>query len=421
MEQSTAIFNTDATVLGLLLVVLALIFVTSNSEHPVLKKFYGVVPPLLLCYFVPALLNSPLNIIDIDSLNLYPIARDYLLPSSLVLLCLGIDFKGLMILGPKALIMFFAGTIGVILGGPVALFIVSNFFPGLINVASDDLWKGLSTICGAWIGGGANQAAMREIFNVDQNIFASMVVVDVVVAYVWMGVLLYGVNMSDKIDRFFKGDNTSVLKVKKNIEDYSASIARNPTTTDYLVILAIAFGSVGLAYFFTSFIMPIMKTNSDLLQRFNLTALDSNFFWLVIIATAIGIMLSFTKLRNYEGAGASKIGGAFIYILVATIGMQMNIQEVFSNLGLFAVGVIWMTVHALALFITARIIKAPYFFFAVGSMGNIGGAASAPVIASAFSPSLAPVGVLLAVLSYAVGTYGAILCAFLMEWVYNLS
>lgn len=420
MEQKTAIFHTDATVLGLLLIVLALIFVTSNSSHPVFKKFYSIVPPILLCYFIPALLSWPLNVIDIDQLNLYPIARDYLLPASLLLLCLGIDIKGIISLGPKALTMFLAGTLGIILGGPIALLTVSYFFPDLINTSSDELWKGLSTISGAWIGGGANQAAMKEIYNVDENLFASMVVVDVVVAYIWMGVILYGINISGKIDRFFKGDNSSVSQVKKKMEDYSASIARNPTSTDYFVILAIAFGSVGFSHLFTSYIMPVMRANSDFLHQYNLTALDSSFFWLVIIATTIGLLLSFTGLRKFEGAGASKIGTVFIYILVATIGMQMNIKEAFSNLGLFAIGTIWMSVHVIVLLITARLIKAPYFFFAIGSMGNIGGPASAPVVASAFSPSLAPVGVLLAVLSYAIGTYGAIISAFLMEWVNNL-
>lgn len=97
----------------------------------------------------------------------------------------------------------------------------------------------------------------------------------------------------------------------------------------------------------------------------------------------------------------------------------MNISEVFQNLGLFAIGAVWIMIHVLTMFITAYLIKAPYFFVAVGSQANIGGAASAPIIASAFSPALAPVGVLMAVLGYALGTYGAIICALLMQAMVN--
>ena len=150
------------------------------------------------------------------------------------------------------------------------------------------------------------------------------------------------------------------------------------------------------------------------LERFSLT---SQFFWLIVLATTFGLILSFTKARNYEGAGASRIGSVFIYFLVATIGMKMNITEIFANPGLFAVGGIWMIFHIILLIIVAKLIKAPYFFLAVGSKANIGGAASAPVVAAAFHPSLAPVGVLLAVLGYALGTYGAWVCGLLMQTI----
>ena len=129
------------------------------------------------------------------------------------------------------------------------------------------------------------------------------------------------------------------------------------------------------------------------------------------------MILSFTKARELEGVGASRIGSVFIYILVATIGMKMNVLAIFDNPGLFIIGLIWMMIHASMLIAVAKVIKAPFFFMAVGSQANVGGAASAPIVASAFHPSLAPVGVLLAVLGYAIGTYGAWVCGVLMQVV----
>lgn len=410
-------FTNDAIVLGLLLLTLAFVFVTSSSEHPFWKRFYRYVPALLLCYFLPALLQWPLGLISGEESQLYFVASRYLLPASLVLLCLSIDLKGILNLGPKALIMFFTATFGIVLGGPVALFLVLTAFPEWIPADPEQIWRGLTTVAGSWIGGGANQTAMKEIFNVADNLFASMIVVDIICANLWMGFLLYGAGISDQVDRWLKADNSAITDLRERVEKYRANIARIPTTRDVFVILAVGFGGTALAHFGSDLIVPWVKNYEATLRELRLNSLMSGFFWLIVIATTVGVGLSFSPLRRLEGVGASRTGSVFIYILVATIGMKMNLAEVYQNLGLFAVGIVWMLIHVTLLLVVAKLIRAPFFFVAVGSQANVGGAASAPVVASAFSPSLAPVGVLMAVLGYALGTYGAILCAYLMQAV----
>jgi len=409
------VFTNDAIVLGLLMVTLAIIFYTSSLDNPFWKTFYRFVPALLLCYFLPALLHWPLGLISGDHSRLYFVASRYLLPASLILLCLSIDFKGLINLGPKALIMFFAATLGIIIGGPIALLLVSTVAPNIIADNPDGIWRGLATVAGSWIGGGANQTAMKEIYQVNDNLFASMLVVDVVVANIWMGFLLYGANISEKIDAWLQADSSAIEDLKERIKNYRASIEKVPTTTDIFVLMGVAFGGVALSHWASDLISPYMSDHKETLAAWRLNSLTSGFFWLVVVATTFGLFLSFTKLRRLEGVGASRWGSVFIYILVATIGMQMNLREVFDNLDLFAIGIIWMLVHVTILLVVAKLIKAPFFFVAVGSQANVGGAASAPIVASAFSPSLAPVGVLMAVLGYALGTYGAIICAQLMQ------
>ena len=404
-------FTNDAMVLALLLGVLALVFVTSHSRHPFFKGFYKFVPPLLLCYLFPAFLNWPLGLISGAHSNLYFVASRYLLPASLVLLCLSVDFKGIINLGPKALLVFLAGTVGVILGGPVALFVVINFMPGLIPVSPEELWKGLSTLAGSWIGGSANQTAMKEIFKVDDNLFGTFVIIDVIVAYVWMGVLLYGANISDRLDRWLKADTSAIESLKARVSAFRLQVERIPTTKDTILLLAVTFGSVGLSHWAADVISPWLQAKHLL----SLKWLEDPYFWIIVVATSFGLGLSFTRFRKLEGVGASRYGTVFIYLMVATIGMKMNLREVFDHMGLFVIGIIWMLIHILALFAVAKWLKAPFFFVAVGSQANIGGAASAPVVASAFSPALAPVGVLLAVLGYALGTYGAIVCAWIMQ------
>ena len=411
-EQVGALIKNDAVVLGLLLALLAAIFYTSNSSRPIFKKFYSVIPMLLLCYFLPSLLTT-FNIVDGEHSQLYFMASRYLLPASLVLLTLSINLKEVFKLGSKALIMFITGTVGVIIGGPLAILAASAINPDLVGGAGPDaVWRGMTTIAGSWIGGGANQAAMYEIFKPSDHLYSIMITVDVLVAEVWMAILLIGVGKSKQIDKHFKADASSVTQLKDHMHEFSQKIARIPSTTDIMVIAAIGLGVTGFAHLVSDWIAPYIEVHAPALNKFSLT---SKFFWLIILSTTIGIALSFTKLRNYEGAGASKVGTIFIYILVATIGMKMDVGKIFDNLGLFLVGGIWMAIHVILLLIVGKLIRAPYFFLAVGSKANIGGAASAPVVAAAFHPSLAPVGVLLAVLGYALGTYGAWMCGLLMQ------
>jgi len=414
-SDANPIFTNDAIVLGLLMLILAGIFYTHSLKTNFWQTFYRYVPALLLCYFLPALLNWPLNLASGDVSQLYFVASRYLLPASLVLLCLAIDFKGIIRLGPKALIMFFAATFGIILGGPIAILFVKWVAPDVIPVSMDELWKGMSTIAGSWIGGGANQTAMKEIFEVPDNLFGTMIIVDVVVANIWMAFLLYGANISDRVDKVLKADNSAIKDLEKRMSDYSESVKKTPTMTDTIVLLGVAFGVVALAHFGSDIIAPAVGKHEAFLEKFKLQSLSSGFFWLIVIATTVGVGLSFTRFRKLEGVGATRIGSVFIYILVATIGLKMNLGEVFNNLGLFAIGIVWMLIHIAILLLVAKLIRAPFFFVAVGSQANVGGAASAPIVASAFNPSLASVGILMAVLGYALGTYGAIICAQLMN------
>ncbi len=457
------LITNDAISFGLLMIALALVFKTSGSSAKRWQNFYKYIPPLLVCYFLPALLHWPLGLIAYEwydngllewlsardlslsanatlsevnafleangieesevsqfkkNSRLYFVASRYLLPASLILFTLSIDFKGVMNLGPKALIMFFTATMGIVLGGPVALLVLTYLFPNLVSISPDELWRGLSTIAGSWIGGGANQTAMKEIFEVEENIFGSMIVVDVVVANVWMGFLLFGAGVSEKLDRWLKADNSAIEDLKQKVESYRASIERIPNTRDMFLLLGVGFGGVALSHLGADLILPIMKNYEASLTAARLNSLLSGFFWLVVWATTLGLIASFIKpIRKLEGVGASRWGSVFIYILVATIGMQMDLGEVAKNLGLFAIGIIWMMVHIGLLLLVAKIIRAPFFFVAVGSQANVGGAASAPVVASAFSTALAPVGVLMAVLGYALGTYMALVCAYLMQWI----
>lgn len=404
----------DAVTFGILVTLVALIFKTSSIKSPFWQKFYTFIPALFLCYFLPSLLNT-FGIISSENSQLYFVASRYLLPASLVLFTISIDFKGIVNLGWKAVLMFAAATTGIIIGGPVAVYIVALFSPETVGGAGPDaIWRGLTTIAGSWIGGGANQAAMKEVFGVGDKVFSAMVTVDVFVSNFWMAFLLYGAGVNKKIDRWFKADASDIDVLKERIDSYRKKIARIPSLSDVMMLLAVGFGATAIAHFAADLITPWLAEIAPELKKYSLT---SSFFWIVVVATTVGLGLSFTKLRTLEGAGASTFASAFLYLLVATIGMKMDILEIIQRPGLFFVAVIWMGVHISFLLLFGKLIKAPFFFTAVGSQANVGGAASAPIVAAAFHPSLAPVGILLAVLGYAVGTYGAYITGLLLQIV----
>ncbi len=392
----------DAVILGMLATILGGVLWTAARPDGFWKKFYSYVPALLLCYLLPSLLNT-LGVIDGASSKLYPMARDYLLPSSLVLLCVAIDFKAIIRLGPKAIVMFLTGTVGVMLGALVAFEAMRVIHP---ETVAGDTWRGMSTVAGSWIGGGANQAAMREVFAVDATMFGQFVAVDVLVGNLWMAVLLFLASRAQVFDRWTGADLTALNRLRDSIEQYQSQHERIPTMTDLMVILAIALGATGLSHFVAQ-IMVEWIGSLPAEWRLKDYSLTSGFFWIVVLATTIGLLLSFTKARTLEGAGASRVGTVMLYVLVATIGMQMNLGALLDRPWLFLLGLIWIAFHGGLMIAMAKLIRAPLFMMAVGSQANIGAAASAPVVASAFHPALAPVGVLLAVLGYALGTYGA--------------
>ena len=399
----------DRIILGLLALVLGFVFAT--RDRPGWQRFYVFVPIILVCYLVPSLMTT-FGLIDVSESNLWPVAKDYFLPAALFLMTLSIDIKGILGLGSKAIVMFLTATVGIVLGGPLALWIVAQFEPSIIGSGDTAAWRGLATLAGSWIGGGANQTAMLEVYGYPLEVFAALLAVDIIVAEIWMVFLLYGAGAHERVDKWLGADSSSIARLRDTMADYTASIERVAKANDYVLLFGVTFAIVGLAHLLGDWLGGWFAA----MQGEDAT-LASEFFWVVVIATTAGLAASFTRARELEGIGASKFGVLFIFLLVAVIGTRMDVTKIADAPAFMAIGFIWMLFHVILLLSVAKIIKAPFFFVAVGSKANIGGAASAPVVAAAFHPALAPVGVLLAVLGYALGTYGAILCAQMMAAV----
>lgn len=407
-DAPTPLLTNDAVILGILLAMLGLIFYTARLAHPFWKRFYAIVPALLLCYFLPSLLHTA-GWVDPGQSKLYSVSSRYLLPASLVLFTLSLDLKALLRLGPKSLIVFLAGTVGVMLGAVVAFAVMQWISPATV---AGDVWRGLSTIGGSWIGGGANQAALKEVFKADEASFSMAVTIDVLISNLWMALLLVGAGHARRIDERLRADTAWLGRMQALYTAEGQEGGGALQTHSILQLLGVAFGATALAHLGADWLAPFFATHFPGSARFSLT---EPFFWLVVLATTFGLLLSFTRARRLEQAGASRFATVFLYILIATIGMKMDIGAIFQNPLLFVLGMIWISVHAIVMLGVARLIRAPYFMVAVGSQANIGGTASASIVASAFHPALAPIGVLLAVLGYLLGTYCGYLIGLMLQ------
>lgn len=413
--MNSPVFEHDAVVLAILLIILAIVFYTANSPAPFFQKFYRVVPPLLLCYFLPGILNTA-GIISGDDSGVYMVASQYLLPASLVLLIMGVDLKEIWKLRKKAGVMFLAAALAIVIGGPLAVLIGKLILPGVIEGGEGEnaSWRGLGTIAASWTGGSANMAAMYEVFKPSARLYSGMIALDVLIANIWLATLLAGIPKKSKINKWLKADDQDTLELERQFKGNGVAQRRMPTMPDMLQILAVGLGVTGLAHLLIGIIVPWIKTNAPHLEAFNLT---NEFLWLIIITTTFGVLLSFTKARKLEQVGSSMVGNVFLYLLIASIGMKMNILNVFDTPGLIVIGLIWIIIHGIIIFAVARIFKISYFFLAVASEANVGGAPTATAVAAGFSPALVPVAVLLSVLGYAIGNYAGYVCGLLMQWV----
>lgn len=375
--------------LAIFLVIHAILF--NVAAHPKYGKLLKYVPPIVFAYFIPTFLTT-LGILP-DASPFYKWIKTFLLPFALFAFTMSLDLPTILKLGPKAIGMMLIGTFGIVLGGGVSLFVFKSWLP-------PDAWQGLVALAGSWIGGGANFVALGDAVGASPSILGPIIVVDVAVASVWMGLLIFGAGRKETFNRWFKADRSSIEVVQKKMENFQATVSKVATYPDILVILSLGFIATWLSYWLGNTLPPVTVT-----LKGEETALINSSTWRVIWVTTFGVLASFTKIRNYEGAGASKLGNVALYLLISVIGAQANLRAVVEYPFFILTGVLWILIHGVILLIGAKLLRAPLFFFAVGSQANVGGAASAPVVAAAFHPSLAPVGILLGILGYVLGNY----------------
>jgi uncharacterized membrane protein len=386
-----ALFNDPMHVFAYLIGVLGVVFWLSGIER--FKRFFELMPPVIWAYFVPTL-STTFGIIP-SSAGVYDWIQVYLLPMSLFLLMISVDLPAIARLGKVAIVMLLAGTLGIVVGAPIAYLMFGSALP-------PDAWKGLAALSGSWIGGTANMVAIKESVGTPDSLMGPIIVVDTVVGYGWMGILLFLSARQASFDRRIGARTEMLEETNRRLQELDER--RVPLT------LRLSLMITGLG--FVAAVAGVAVGRG--LPAIGDPTIISTTTWTVLIVVTLGLLLSFTPVSALEQAGASRIGYAALYLLLAAIGAQADLKAVLDAPMFLATGMVWIAIHAAILLAVARLMRAPLFFFATGSMANVGGAASAPVVAGVYHPALAPVGLLMAVGGYILGIYAALGCAWLL-------
>jgi uncharacterized membrane protein len=363
------------------------------SERPALKKVFNFTPPVIYCYFVPTI-STTLGILPPSS-PVYDWMTRYLLPFALLLLMVTVDVRSILKLGKTAIAMVTAGAVGIILGAQVAFLVFGRWLPV-------DGWKGLAALSGSWIGGTANMVAIAESVGTPDAVFGPVIVVDTVVGYGWMGVLLLLTAFQGRFDRRLHADLSAIEDTNRRLAEVES--VRHPSTVADLAII-LGLGLLGaIAAVFLGNKLPTLGDPTII----------SHTTWAVLIVVTGGLVLSFTRARKLDEVGASRLGYVALFLMLTGIGAQGDLRAVLAAPAFFFAGVLWIGVHALVLLLAARLLRAPFFFVATGSMANIGGVGTAPIVAGIYHPAMAPVGLLMAVAGYILGIYGGLAAAWML-------
>jgi uncharacterized membrane protein len=352
-------------------------------------KIFNYFPPLLFIYTIPVIFSN--SGLMSNKSPVYDWMGDTILPMFLIIMLLDVDVKSAIRVMGRGIFVMLMGTAGVILGAPIAYFIVKS---GL----APDTWKAFGTLAGSWIGGTGNMAAVSEGLGTSGESFGLAVLGDNIVYLIWLPLMLGSKSIARRFARFTRVDPDRVRMLEESSDGLNQKKGRlEMRHLLYLFFLGLFFTwlATKLSGYFPQ-VPPVLTAGS----------------WKILLITTFGIILSLTKARTIPGS--HQLAMALIYLFVANMGARADIGNLAEQAPWFIVGAyIWIFIHGTFCILGAKLFRVDIHSTAIASAANIGGAASAPVVAAYHNEKLVPVSILMALIGYAIGNYGAFAAAWL--------
>ncbi len=397
MTNPEALISDPMAIFAIIAGVAALVSAASGMHK--LKPLFNIVPPVVWMYFLPLILTS-VSVIPSES-PLYDWMATYLLPLALLLITVSINLRAVATVGRIAITMFFIGTAGIAFSSIVVFYFLQHILPS-------DAWQSMAMLSAAWIGGSANMLAVHQSLGGDPSLFGPVVITDTLVGYGWLGALIAVSSYQTLFDKKLRADRSHLDTVVCDFESVQAS-RRLISLNDILIMICGGF-CITIACRFIAGLMPQLGD----------PVVVSQSTWTIILVVTLGLFLSFTRVRRISEVGSFDFGYVALFLLLTSVGAQADFRAILEAPQILLAGGMVMAFHIIILLVAAYLLRAPFIFVVTGSMANVGGAVSAPIAATAYSPALAPLGALLGILGYIVGIYVPVLVATVLSLIANI-
>ena len=365
-----------------------IVYTEKKSQH----KMFEYLPAIVIIYFVVMLFSTFGLWEKTESVTAtYKSVKSNLLPAMIFLMLLLADMREIFKLGKKMILTFILASVSIALGfiGMFALF---------HSAFAEESWKPFAALSGSWMGGTANMVAIQGALDLPDSAMGYTLLIDSIDYAIWVMILLALVPFAKKFNVWSKADTSTIDEVGKRLALKESKKKPMDFASLFFLLGASLFVSA-LAQYGASYL-----PTTDFLTHTT---------WVVIIATLSGILLAITPLAKISGS--SELANIMLYLIVALIASRANFSELTeAPLYIFA-GFVIIAIHVVIMVIFAKLFKLDLFSLGVASLANIGGVASAPILASAYSKALIPIGVLMAMMGYILGTFGGLMVGKILE------
>lgn len=357
------------------------------------SKFFDYAPPIVLLYLI-TMIFCTLKVWDLEATKpAYSALKNNILFAMIFLMLLRCDIRKIFKLGPKMLGGFFCASITISLG-----FIIT--YAILHGPLGEGAWKALGALCGSWMGGSGNMIAVQAALDIGEADMAYALVVDSIDYSIWVMFLLWAINLAPKFNKWVKANTKTLDEVSKRLEDDAKANDGSITFVNIIFLLGL------------SLVVSALGQNIGTTLNGALPFLDTS-TWTVLFITLAGLAGALTPVGKM--AGTTELSNVMLYSVVALLASRASFLELTDAPVWIIAGFMILGIHGILMVLCAKIFKLDMFTCGVASLANIGGSASAPILAGAYSGALVPVGILMALMGYVIGTGGGLIVANIMS------
>ncbi len=363
-------------------------------------KFFEYAPPVVLLYLI-GMLGCTFKLWDTASTKeAYSALRNPILYAMIFVMLLRCDIRQILKLGPKMLLGFFTASVTIAVG-----FVVT--YAVMHPLLGEGAWRGLGALCGSWMGGSGNLVAVADALTATEAQLAGASIVDSIDYSIWVMFLLWVISLAPQFNKWVKANTRVLDEVSSRLDaEFAQAQAKKIDFPSLIFLLGLA---LAVSAACTQLGTDLRNASPDYLKVFDVATFR------IVLVSVLGLILAMTPIGKI--AGSTEISNIMLYMVIGLIASRASFFELFEQ------GMAWwilagfaiLGIHGVLMLFFAKLFKLDMFTCGVASLANIGGTASAPILAASYRGSLVSVGVLMALLGYVIGTFGGIGVGYMMS------